>query len=680
MAGQRPSRWAASRVHCAGRLLVLAVVIYSVVLAGPLAAQQPPRPSFRAPQPSRTQSQPRIPSQRRMPGQARMTGQIGGLRVAQLPNVQPGLRQPAGQPGIEEIVPPQAAGEGQSELPAPAVPFQPRLPRELIMQPPTQATQQQFERFIPKIVDPQNTLNLLVGQPRILTFAEWATKPQVRLYLPDESIARWDVLSDTEVAIVGLAPGTTVLTIWFDDPTVRGGKRVLSYQVRVFEDPAFRESLDEIENQINELFPDSHVELSIVRDRLVVRGEAKDAIEAAQILSLVAQTRGRGRQRQADGATEFQHSQIFIDQDLFAQEDAAALRRSVLDPNALIQSGIVNLLRIPGEQQVMLKVTVAEINRSALRSISADVEVGGGEVTFQSLVANTGFAAGGGVGNLLVDIPNFQLALRALRQVNLARTLAEPTLLALNGRNASFFAGDRVPLPNATAGFGGVGQSVSFDNVGVTLTFTPFIVDRNRVRLQVAGQVSTLDEAQGQANVGGTGVSTQNSRSFQTTVDLRDGETMALAGLILNTLRSNATRAPWIGDLPGLGTLFTDKGNAYSEQELVVLVTPEFAHPLEACETPPLPGADVIEPTDIEFYLRNRLESRRATDFRSSVRTDYHRLRAGEECPCDPFIIGPSGHSYGCCDKCQEVVVPPQPSVPPTYEEVAPLQPLRTVQ
>lgn len=144
----------------------------------------------------------------------------------------------------------------------------------------------------------------------------------------------------------------------------------------------------------------------------------------------MAQTRNQGRvdNRQGD---ETRISQVFVDQDIFAQQDAAALRRSLLDPNALVQSGIVNLLRIPGEQQVMLRVTVAEINRSALRSIVADVSMGDGDVNFLSLVANTNFGAVPGAGNLLVNVPDFRLALNALREVNLARTLAEPNLVAL---------------------------------------------------------------------------------------------------------------------------------------------------------------------------------------------------------------------------------------------------------
>jgi pilus assembly protein CpaC len=594
--------------------------------------------------------------------------------------------QPLDQPGgaaIEEIRPPSPSEQGlpdrRQEADSDRLPFQPTLPPELQMQPPKPFLVREYGKFIPETVDPENMLNLIVGRPRILTFAQ----TPVRLYLPDEVTARYDIITDTEIAIVGLAAGSTVLTVWVNDPQSPRGVRVLSYLVRVFEDPEVRESLTQIEQQINETFPDSYVDLSMVRDRLVVRGEAKDAIEAAHILTILAQA----RQQRGRGVEGVEETDVYIDRDRYVDEEAAALRRSLIDPVRLNEAGIVNLLRIPGEQQVMLRVTVAEVNRSALRSIGADMQIGGDEVSFLSLVANTDFTPVPGLGNLIVDVPDFRLVLTALRELNLARTLAEPNLVALNGRSATFFAGDRVPLPAATVGFGAVGQGVRFDTVGVTLTFTPYIVERDRIRLQVAGSVSTLDESQGQTNIGGSAVSTQNARSFQTTVDLRDGETMAMAGLILNTLRSQASRVPLLGDLPVVGTLFTDKGNTYSEQELVVLVTPELAHPLDACRTPPLPGADVFEPTDAEFYLCNRLESRRSQDFRSTVRTDCHRLHAGEKRFCDPFIIGPSGHSYGCCDHQHQIAfpaggtvtrgpeavsAPPLESVPPPEPELAP--------
>lgn len=585
---------------------------------------------------------------------------IEPVRITQLANQPPSAVQP---PSNVEAIQPSSAGQADVDDDADAqwrVPFQHRLPRELMPRQADPATKEQFERFIPKIVDPQNTLNLLVGHPRILTFADWAVKPQVRLYLPDEGIARWDIISDTEVAIVGTAPGTTVLTLWFNDPTAPKGKRVLSYRLRVYEDPTFSESLDEIEEQINKLFPDSRVKLSIVRDRLVVQGEAKDAIEAAQILSVLAQTRNENRGgRYQNARTET--TEIFVDQDRFVQEEQSALRRHLLDPTALIQSGIVNLLRIPGEQQVMLRVTVAEVNRSAARSIGLDFSVTNNSGVTVLAQTTAGLLGGSmmNMGNISAMLDNGQipLAINALRTLNLSRTLAEPNLTTLNGRMAEFQAGGQFPVPVLSSGNGGGNnlQGVQFVPFGVQLQFTPYVIDRDRIRLQISAEVSTRDESSGtniggNANSGGTSVPGLNTRNFSNTVELREGQTLAVAGLIQNNFGSQTRRIPLWGDLPLIGATGSSNGTSSGEQELVILVTPELVTPLQACNTPPPPGADVFEPTDVEFYLGNRLESRRSRDFRSSVRTDYGRLVAGQKCDCNPFIIGPSGHSYGCCD------------------------------
>jgi pilus assembly protein CpaC len=145
-----------------------------------------------------------------------------------------------------------------------------------------------------------------------------------------------------------------------------------------------------------------------------------------------------------------------------------------------------------------------------------------------------------------------------------------------------------------------------------------------------------------------------------------------MAGLMQTTLVGNAQRVPFLGDLPVVGTLFTNKNNSATEQELVVLVTPELAHPLEKCDRPPLPGSDLYEPTDHEFYLGNRMESRRMQDFRSPVRTDMARIRRFERCCEDQYIIGPSGYCYGATP---EGTTAPQPRSPKIVS--APAAPIR---
>jgi pilus assembly protein CpaC len=323
---------------------------------------------------------------------------------------------------------------------------------------------------------------------------------------------------------------------------------------------------------------------------------------------------------------------------------------------------VINLLRIPGEEQVMLKVTVAEVNRAATRSIGLNFSVLNekGMTVFTSTVGNivsattggtgvgSGFASGMGSAanlNALFDGGQVALAINALRTLDMARTLAEPNLTALNGQTARFQAGGEFPVPVVT-GFTAAGlQGVSFVPFGVQLSFTPSITDKDRVRLVVNADVSTRDLS-ASATVNGTTVPGLNTRNFQTTVELRGGQTLAVAGLLQSNFGFDATRVPFFGDLPLIGRLFAFDRTASGEQELVVLVTPVLVHPLEHNELPALPGSDVFEPDDIEFYLLGRLENRRTQDYRTSVRTDIQRMIRYHH-GADLYIVGPQGHSDG---------------------------------
>ena len=237
-----------------------------------------------------------------------------------------------------------------------------------------------------------------------------------------------------------------------------------------------------------------------------------------------------------------------------------------------------------------------------------------------------------------------------MRTLNYARSLAEPNLVAMNGQTASFQAGGQFPVPVTTAAgtFGtnvSALQGVQFVPFGVLLNFTPFVVDKDRIRLTVAADVSTRDLAT-RAVIGGANVAGLTTRNFQTTVELREGQTLAVAGLIQNNLGADATRVPFFGDLPVINNLTGLSRIQAGEQELVVLITPELVHPLEPKEVPPLPGSDLFEPGDLEFYLLGRLESRRSYDYRSPVRTDCARMKAYRRCE-QLYIYGPNGHSDG---------------------------------
>ncbi len=418
--------------------------------------------------------------------------------------------------------------------------------------------------------------------------------------------------------------------------------------------------LERLAEEINQAFPDSYVRLSPVGERIVVRGEAKDVMEAEQILRLVAESAP-----QAKAAAE-PPSQVNVRRSSWLPDGSGldfgieGLTGRMAD-NLLARppANIVNLLRIPGEQQVMLRVTVAEVDRNAARSIGLNALVASndGGVKFGSLVGGIIGADAAeflnGDANLPVSLDNgqIQLAINALRKQSLARTLAEPNLTALNGQTASFHAGGSFPVPVVSGLMAPGLQGVQYKDFGVRLQFTPFILERDRVRLNVEATVSDQNKSLavgigGDANRGGTEVPGMNMRNFQTTVELREGQTLAVAGLIQNQFLGQADRVPFFGDLPVIGRLAAFDKVTAREHELVILITPEFVRSLDRCELPPLPGSDVFEPGDIEFYLGAHLEGTRGLDYRSPVRNDLGRQKRFVH-DRDVFIIGAGGYSCG---------------------------------
>jgi pilus assembly protein CpaC len=162
--------------------------------------------------------------------------------------------------------------------------------------------------------------------------------------------------------------------------------------------------------------------------------------------------------------------------------------------------------------------------------------------------------------------------------------------------------------------------------------------------------VSTRDVATGATfgtgNTGSTFVPGLTTRTFSTTVEMREGQTLAVGGLLEVDLGSRSSRVPLLGDIPFGGQLFRSDSTSAQERELVMLVTPELVHPLEPKEVPPLPGSDFFEPGDLEFYLYGKLESQRAYDYRSPAMTDIHRMCAYRHCEL-LYFVGPHGHCDG---------------------------------
>ena len=497
--------------------------------------------------------------------------------------------------------------------------------------------------------DPEQSLELQVKRAKYLQFRQVPIREEVT----DEDVLDVQSVGPNEYRLYAKTLGTSVLSFWFENPKAPGKPDVLSYLVRVLSDPEeddrMRILLRNLERDLNRAFPNSSVQLSYVGQQVVIRGQAKDVEEATHIARIVSQS-----VPDDDQADEpFDPEQVFLGnagpQDLV---DAGGLRGLLTgqNPTGVIQSNInsriINLLQIAGVHQVMLKVTVAEVNRSATRAIGADLSIGsmGDTVSFFSMLPLADLGTIGNGATLLADRTDFDLAINALKTLNLARTLAEPQLTALNGQPAQIQVGGSFPIPQITGATATGLQGVQFQPFGVQLQFLPTVTDRDRIRLNVRATVSTRDESTG-TTVGNSNVAGLNTRNFTTTVELREGTTLAVGGLIQSNLGGTTSRIPLAGDVPFLGRVFSSDTTSYDEQELIVLVTPYLVAPVEdGPESLPLPGSDYFEPDDFEFFVRGRLEGRRAEDFRSPARTDLEQIRAFRKLE-QQYFIGQPGHS-----------------------------------
>ncbi len=522
---------------------------------------------------------------------------------------------------------------------------------------PTKEVRDKFNKYIGYFIDPEDSLELVAGRPRLMYLKE----APFRIQIADERIMSWTAIGTrpNELSLLGLTPGTTVMNLWFGDREDLNKQTVLSFLVRVLPDPEAKERLERVykalEEELNCAFPDAYICLFLVGDKLAVSGQVKDAVEATKILQIVRANAPASGGSPGAAAVPVNQVSLNLASPTIGLDNQA--QQSLENYIVQGESNVINLLRIAGEQQVTLKVTVAEVSRAAARSIGLNWSIRNdhGIQVFAQQTGNLNNATGANGGSavnlpVLLDQGQISIAIQALRSVNLARSLAEPNLTTLNGIPAYFQAGGEFPVPVVTGATATGLTGVSFVPFGVQLNFTPFVTDKDRIRLQLNATVSVRDVATGTnfgtGNTGNTFVPGLTTRTVTTTVEMREGQTLAIGGLLQTNFGANTIRVPGFGDIPFGGQLFRVDQTQASESELVLLVTPQLVHPMEPNEIPPLPGSDVFEPGDLEFYLHGRLESRRSYDYRSPVMSDLHRMAAYRHCEL-LYFVGPHGHSDG---------------------------------
>ena len=202
------------------------------------------------------------------------------------------------------------------------------------------------------------------------------------------------------------------------------------------------------------------------------------------------------------------------------------------------------------------------------------------------------------IGNTAIDY-----FVNALRQNNLLRILAEPNLTAISGQEASFLAGGEFPIPVPQSGSGGATTiTIEYKEFGVRLKFVPIVLGDGRIRMKMNPEVSDLDFSS-PLTIQGSKIPIVNKRTVTTTVELADGQTFAIAGLLNNAVNATRDMTPVLGDLPVLGTLFRSTSYQREETELVVLVTPRLVEPMNPAQIPMLPGENWRNPKEADLFL-----------------------------------------------------------------------------
>lgn len=374
------------------------------------------------------------------------------------------------------------------------------------------------------------------------------------------------------IYITGVAVGQSNVII-FD----RAGNQVVSLDLLVERDTA---ALTEM---LRRLIPDSDVRVEIVNDNIVLSGTVRNAADARRVED-VANIFANGGANSSAGQSQ-SGSQ--------GGSTAGGLNVSLstTSGNSQPQSQVVNLLTIEGEDQVHLKVTVAEIQRNIAKQLGIEMS-GNININRFSTCALSGTCSttgnpfgvqGAALGSNSLSIgyndgtSSLSATLKALEQTGMIRTLAEPTLTAISGETASFLAGGEFPVPSGRDQQGNI--TIEFKPFGVALSFTPVVLAEGRISLRVKTEVSELT-SEGSVTLNGLTVSGLKVRRAESTLELPSGGAMVLGGMLQDSVHQSIAKFPGLGDLPILGTLFRSRDFQRNETELVIIITPYLVKPV----------------------------------------------------------------------------------------------------
>jgi pilus assembly protein CpaC len=406
-------------------------------------------------------------------------------------------------------------------------------------------------------------LNLAVNKTGVIT-----TRAAIkRVVIGQPDVIRDNEIGPNTILITALKPGTTQLIVWDDADRSQAVDVSVGYDLIALQD------------QYKSMFAGSQIKVATVNGAIALSGRVNNLETAKQAIAM---------------AEPYGH--------------------------------VLNFLEVSGGQQVQLAVKFAEVSRSATSQLGVNfgtsdgrsffgnntgqvnpvsvLPTGTGDIASGDLAATAANSAISIFGKGVVGKTAFQYFINALRQNNVLRVLAEPNVMAISGQEASFLAGGEFPIPvtQGGSGAGGTAVTVEYREFGVKLKMTPIVLGDGRIRLKVAPEVSDLDFTTA-VRFNGFVVPGLTSRKVETVVELNEGQTFAIAGLLNNNITAQKDVTPLLGDIPVLGTLFRSVRYQRKETELVVLVTPQLVEAMNPDQVPSVPGERWRDPNELELFL-----------------------------------------------------------------------------
>lgn len=422
-----------------------------------------------------------------------------------------------------------------------------------------------------------------------------STGPEIgEAMIANPDIADIHVHSPHRISVIGISRGVTTLRIMD-----KNGNVIQSVGISVTYDlPAIRKAL-------REFLPSENIGVELVNTNLALVGEVSSATVVDRALEITSQ---------------------------FVVTDKSGGANQVPKNSTAKRAAIVNLLQVTSGQQVMLRVRVGEIRRTALKRLGVNLQQFTRNGNFSSVggtgtgitgISDSTYNPTGTIGTFPVDATNsfgilgavlnrgsfgVGATLEALETDGLFKLLAEPNLVALSGEKAEFLAGGEIPVPVPQLGGGSQGNiTVDYKPFGVSVSFIPYVLNDNRIRLSVLPEVSELSSENG-VTLNGFRIPAFTTRRAKTTVELSPGESFMIAGLLRDDVTSALRQLPGVNEIPILSALFRSTEFQKNESELVIAVTPYLVDPLKNSDVR-MPTDDFRPPSNMEMFFYGALSS-----------------------------------------------------------------------